>query len=674
MSLPPLHKLLRGPFNFLRPDAEELRRLLPSASSALPLPQRIFLEDEGSTPIWGFPLLMSPAFLELREATQAYLLEEETSQAAAETRQSRDPKTYNEAWVRYRDLLTQALENVTLSSYGRSYPGIFWLAHSIDIARCLKDTPRRLLRIDLELGRTRGDKLKYRVFDRIQDRILSTTYDLVNRLAIDTEEMEEELFPRLLRWMLDNVLIFTEDRISHDLTELDTYFRGYLNLDGRDFRRRLEALTVWHGQQLQTDAELRNVVANLLDPNPEDRPSSLLSRRGYVTFLANRSGYQGEDLLPLALVQVWESLLLKLKEFEVFHALRRYIVPIQKDSAQLLGQLPSRGRPSGLNKDIVLSTATRPMDFMASWVVDPQVDRFGLVYDITDFSSLITELRRAGQEVQDASFRMMFRFQRRINRLANSYRMKLEKYLGDGAFYSSRHPRELLICAVRMQRYYVQALEEGLSFDRGLRIALNYGSYRLIPLRSGGPGQEAERYEFFGHGVVELSRLTTGKTSREMEEVKNMLIRQGYPQAMVDRFFAPLTTQNLDFVEPSEERRRFFAYINRSGNLINEGIVATGLFIESLEKELGPIRLYRAPLESRRYVVLEVGDEAEQSFRIGLRKLGIASLKGLDRLAVYEVIDGVEIPPTALVSIPSMGLLAALDREYAASASSQTPA
>src|SRR4029077_16284679 len=147
-----------------------------------------------------------------------------------------------------------------------------------------------------------------------------------------------------------------------------------------------------------------------------------------------------------------------------------------------------------------LSPATRPLDFMASWVVDPRVDRYGLIYDISDFSQTVSVLHRSGAESQDEAFRMMFRFQRRVNRLALSRRAKLEKYLGDGAFYSSREARNLLLCALHVQRYYEQALADGFPFDRGMRIALNYGHYRLIPMGGGGP-EEAERYEFFGHGL-----------------------------------------------------------------------------------------------------------------------------------------------------------------------------
>ena len=186
---------------------------------------------------------------------------------------------------------------------------------------------------------------------------------------------------------------------------------------------------------------------------------------------------------------------------------------------------------------------------MAPWVVDPLVARFGLIYDISDFTETVSLLRRSGALEQDRSFRMMFRFQRKVNRLAFQHKAKLEKYLGDGAFYSSRDAHHLLVLAMHIQRAYREALAKGFPFSNGLRIALNHGQYRLLPIQIGGKEEGGDRYEFFGHGVVELTRLTSGKASREIDEIKTLLITLGYPEPVVNRFFAPMTRQNLDVVE-----------------------------------------------------------------------------------------------------------------------------
>lgn len=655
--------LLQGPFNFLRPDPEEIRLLMPDLEKALPSPRPIFLEDESATPVHGFPILLSEGMVGLRNALRHYIATEEAVQVAVLRREAYDKRAHAGAWEKYLALLIRAVENATTSSYGRQYPAVFWLHHSLDVARTLKDTPKRILRLDLELGRRQGEAIKYRVLDRLLERVLSATYDLVHKVAGATEEVEEELFPRLLTRMRDNVLIFSEDHVGRDLAELGAYFNGSLRIDGRDLRQRLEEVLRWHAEQIETDRELLQTVTHLLRADPRTDGRDLLNRPGYLSFLAARKAYNPSRLLPPPLIQVWESLLLKLKEFELLHGLRRVLLPIEAREGRLVGC--EAGSRFGIPGPVRLSSATRPLDFMEPWVVDPLVERFGMIYDLSDFSQTLSMLHRGGYASQDDAFRQMFRFQRRINRLARAHRAKLEKYLGDGAFFSAREARNLLLCAIHIQRYYTEALREGLPFDRGLRIALNFGAYRLIPMGTGQPG-EGERYEFFGPGLVELARLTTGKATQEIDEIKTMLMTQGYPPATVDRFFAPLAQKNVDVVDKQEEARSFYAYINPNGTLHNNGIVITGPFLSRLDAELGPMPLQRGGDGERAYVAFTLETPAGP-MRAGIRRLGLARLKGLEKLAVYELVDGDDLDEWTLVDLPGDRLTSAVEREAASS-------
>ena len=102
MSTPSLQQLLRGPFNFFSPTAEELRELFPEHLGSLPLPQQVFLEDENSTPIYGFPILQSSGMRALLQGLEEYLQTEEELQVAMLRRQAYDRKVYGAAWERYR--------------------------------------------------------------------------------------------------------------------------------------------------------------------------------------------------------------------------------------------------------------------------------------------------------------------------------------------------------------------------------------------------------------------------------------------------------------------------------------------------------------------------------------------------------------------------------------------
>lgn len=658
-----LLQILNGPLNFLQRDAEELRRLAPDAERSLPPLQKIFLEDDAATPRLGFPVLVTDELQALERAFEQYVTQEEEVEIAILQRASFDSQAFQGAWESYRLLLMRAAENVTTASYGRSFPAIFWLWHSGTMARVFRESPKRYLRRDLTVGREHGDALKYRIFQKVIDRLTHLNYELAQRLSSDTDEEEELLFPALFTRMRDNVLILTEEHVSPNLAELTSYFNGCLHLDGRDFRTRLMRLVEWYADELRADVELARIATVMGMPRQED-PRSHLTRRGMVAYLATRPGYDEESLLSPAQVQVWESLLVKLKEFELLQSLRRAIILCEREDQSLLGRVRAPVGTGTATERVRLSPATRPLDFMAPWVVDPVVSRFGLIYDISDFTETVTLLRRSGALEQDRSFRMMFRYQRKVNRLASQHRAKLEKYLGDGAFYSSREAHHLVALALLIQRAYREALTRGFPFSRGLRIALNHGQYRMLPIRIG-VATESERYEFFGHGVVELTRLTTGKGNRDIEEIKNLLITYGYPETTVNRFFAPMLRQNIDVVDRNERTRGFYAYINENNSLVNEGIVATGEFVNLFAAERGFERVFRLVEGDRTWIACRL-EMPGQSLLAAIRKLGVAQLKGLDSTPIYEITDASLWGDHTLLEIRGGQIVELIEREYRA--------
>ncbi|MEM9553177.1 MAG: hypothetical protein AAGC60_02885 [Acidobacteriota bacterium] len=659
MSNSVLDHLCRGRFVFLPASKHEIRRLFPSVESVLPAPQLIFLDEEGATPLVGYPILRSEGAQGLGEALGSYLDAEEEAQVAVFTRSAFDSKAYARSWERYRTALGQVMENTLVASVGYDYAGVFWLHHSLEVARRLQEVPRRVRRADAAIGREHGDEVKYRMLSKWLDRVGDVVGEVAHALASELDTSEEELFPTVLARMRDNLLVLTEDYISPDLSELQSYFHGYLKLDGRDFRLRIRALETWVGDHLRHDPMVRAAGAMQTGDVPLDEPRQVLYRHGFARFLSQHPRYDESRMPSSEQIEIWESLLDKLKEFEILHALRKMMVPLAHES----GKLVSRDRSInttwvGGPPVLEVSPATRPMDFMAPWVVDPVVHRYGLVYDITDFSATISMLGRRETSALENAFRMSAQFQRKIDRMASSLRVRLEKYLGDGAFYSGRHPRRLLALAIRVQRLYPEFVAADFPFDRGMRVALNFGEYRLLPLEM--PGSHEPQYEFFGHGLVELSRLSTGKKTQEIEDFKNYLLAQGYPDDAVYKFFAPLTRRSAELVSKIDEQRRFFAYINSNGSLINEGIVATESFVE----RLGSFdQMSYGRMRQRGFIVipLETGDEV---LHVGLRKLGTPSLKGLDPVPVYEIVDFGTGGDDELREIPTQPLLGSLERLF----------
>ena len=670
MLNPFFEHLARGKFNFLHPDPAEIRRIIPAAEERLPAPQRIFLEDESAAPLLGFPTMKTRALSALEGALVEYLEAEEASQFAACVREGFDIKSHGARWERYRKLFVKVLKNAISSSFGARYPDIFWLQHSQAVAGYLRGIPKRVLRKDLSVGREFGDAIKYRTFNRWMDRVMEVTHGVSRQLAAEYGDEEEALFPRLLKLMRDNVLIFTEEHVSPDLSELSSYFHGCLKIDGRDLRQRLAALEDWHEQNLRSDPVVQSVVQNVLGCDLDTPFNQMINRPGYLGYLSSHVTYSSSRFPTQGQIMLWEELLVRLKEFEILQAQRRMIVPVEADDEGFFSrQGGTNSTWAGEVPVLRLSVATRPIDFTSSWVVDPLVRRFGLIYDISNFSATLSMLGRVEKAAIENAFRATFNFQRKINRLADSLNLRLEKYLGDGAFYSGRRPHNLIVVAIHLQRLYTRALKEGFPFDRGLRIAINYGEYRLLPLEAG-TDVEATRYEYFGHGLVELARMTTGKTTQQIDELMTYLIGNGYPERTVVRFFEPMLRKSADLVNKEEEARPFFAYINANGALVNEGIVATEPFLS----RLGQLdRLYYGKDGKRGYIVIPLAEETGDDLFVGIRKLGLAEFKGLERMPVYEIIDGKAwADPEELQKIPVTDLTRALEKVFAATYTSRT--
>ncbi|MBW3672414.1 MAG: hypothetical protein KY432_12175, partial [Acidobacteria bacterium] len=312
---------------------------------------------------------------------------------------------------------------------------------------------------------------------------------------------------------------------------------------------------------------------------------------------------------------------------------------------------------------IVYSRSTRPIDFGRVGVLDPIVYRFGLVYDLSSFSQTLGEIARGGVKKEIHSYRQMFLFQKKLDTITSGHLLKFEKFLGDGAFYTTRRALRLINAAVRMQQLYGALRSSGFVFDKGLRIALNYGYYRLLPLGAQS-ASEQPLVEFYGPGIVELSRLTTGKSTQAIAEIQQYLIAHGYSEKEVVRFFAPVMKSASG--EPERDRdREFYAYMDPNGNLVNEGIVASMSLIEQLTIELQEaniVDLQSVDCSWGRYVGFNPGIEGIAS--IGCRLLGQVALKGLDKVEVAEIVPFTGERCTIEPLDSSEGLLAVMRQQY----------
>ncbi|HUP61427.1 MAG TPA: hypothetical protein VNA69_13505 [Thermoanaerobaculia bacterium] len=598
-----------------------LRELFSDPDSVLPRPYKIYPANETQHPMLGFPVAESHLIKELDAKLDRWLGEEIAAQL------SRDTSAKEKAQLSlnvYTGNLMKAAENALMSNLLADYHAIFWLAHSFDVARQFASLPRRIGAVDAQAARTGGDALKYRIFQRWVSETRQQMTEVSVRAAglLEGEEQRGMQFFRLLQ---DDVLILTEEFIGPDLRELRSFLNGYLRRDFQSFRDSFERLRTTATDLLQRERSFRAVLP-LFGANPEQGITvALLLDPRFENFLFEHQPAQ--NAVTREEREQFQLIARRLREYAVLNQLRRGIVWM---TSLPDGQVVSADRRTLSS----FSRSTRPMDFGRPGVVDPMIHRFGMIYDITAFSETLGNIRRGGGKEEIRSYRQMLLFQRKLDTIAQRHLLQFEKFLGDGAFYTTRRALRLARAAVEIQRFYSEMRRKGFSFNKGLRIALNYGYYRLLPMKT---GDSAGITEFYGPGIVELSRLTTGKANKEIDEIASFLVAHGYDQTKVQQFFAPLK-RGVDVIDHTQHAREYYAYLDGNGHLVNEGIVASLDFLQELSSELAQEaqRLYRVRTPWGTYIAFAPAIAGVEM--LGVRLLGMVSLKGLDRIDVGEIV------------------------------------
>jgi hypothetical protein len=621
---------------FLLPNDLErsLRDLFPRAEGLLPQPYNMFPADETQPPTLGFPVAEALVMKELETKFDRWLTEE----TACQVNRAASKEKSQAAMGAYVTQLMKVAENALVSNVLTDYHAVFWLAHSMDLARHFANIPRRISALDAQTGRALGDTLKYRIFGRWVSETREQMSQLVTRLAplLEGEEQRGMQFFRLLQ---DDVLILTEEFIGPDLRELRNFVAGYLRRDFQSFRDSFERLRTTATELLQKERTFRAALP-LFGTNPDNGITlALLLDPRFETFLFEHP--VASNAVTREEREQFQLIARRVREFAVLNQLRRGITWM---TTLPDGQIVSADRRTAMT----YSRSTRPMDFGRSGVLDPMVHRFGMIYDISAFSETLGNIRRGGGKEEMRSYRQMLLFQRKLDSIAERHLLQFEKFLGDGAFYTTRRALRLVRGAIEIQRFYSEMKRKGFAFNKGLRVALNYGYYRLLPMKTSFDSNDRIT-EFYGPGIVELSRLTTGKANKEIEEIAEFLIAHGYEQAKVQQFFAPLA-RGVDVIDHKEHAREYYAYLDANNHLVNEGIVASMALLHELSNELADegTPLFRVKTSWGDYVAFAPGVAGTEL--LGTRLIGNVALKGLENIDVGELVplgpgDAEEIVP-----------------------------
>jgi len=593
----------------------DVERLLADAlpqTGALPVPAKIYLLDELDLHGYGFPVTRSAALDDASKALGRWLREE----IAVRTTSDGSWTMADEALSSYIENVVKLARNALHSSILADYHSVFWLVHSQEVARQFTKFPRQALGGTVD--RQQADELKYLVFARWTQAVREAIPLILGHTPAAGGD---ERAARFLGFLLDNTLLTSEDFVSPDLGELRTYFAGYLRKDFAQCRKWIDDLRTAATALMQSDRLFRRAITQLGYADTQPGIVTILDRR-VQDLIADHPSYDGSAADPAT----FEPLAKRLIELFVVQSLRRGITWMKTTA-------DGDNVSDGALETTTYSRAIRPMNFGRRGIVEPIVYRYGLVYDITSFTQTLGEIARGGKDEEQSSYRQMLEFQRDLAEITRRHGLQFEKFLGDGAFYTSRRATRTIQAAIDVQSFYTQTKKKGFAFNKGMRVAVNYGYYRLLPMQVSTDGTEI--MEFYGPGIVELSRLTSGKATKEIEEIQHLLLSHGYDQLEVYKFFAPLSRSSAE--GDSLQGREYYAYIDENGHLVNEGIVISIPFIRQLSAEIEEEqqKIYRLRSTWGNYIGFPASDTDGY---VAIRLLGAVSLKGIGSMDVAEVV------------------------------------
>jgi len=625
------------------------RSLFPNLASCLPTPYPIFGLDEEKIVTYGYPVLHSDGLRQLQRNLDNLVGAEVEYRLAAEFDPGADKRGVMAERDRLHRSLLAILENVFMNDYGRGMAEVFLLFLSSEVVRSVARVPRLVRRADRRSESETASRHRQAIAGVLGGLIQRAAHGASDRLRQLAQVRLAPKISPLLGMICSDPLLLTEERLSVGMDSLDGYLRARFQTDAAALNSLLGSAIVRLSQLMARRSAMGELLALAAGINIDlTKPWTLLEPR--LLDALTRSELLDSIGLSKSQARSLSELGLSLKRFELLAALRHRIVMMSKRGHQLILTEPSvRG---------AIAPTTRPFDFTTPGVVDTSVRRFGLVYDLTSFTAILEEVRKKGRVAEEKALQFMYVFQNRLEEIRHDHRLIFEKFLGDGGFYSSRRALRTLSAACEIQLAYDQLRQSGFPFDQGIRMALNYGVYRLLPMLDS--DREIRRFEFFGRGIVELSRLTTGKSSREVSEIAEFLIYSGYDSTEVENFLAPISEARS--TTKSSEARAYTVALDVHGELVNEGIVATLDFVEDLESELDLPSFTEVSEQGVHWLLFPLDPDRPGPFQVGLRYLGVARLKGLPPIELVEAAVWTEIPAEAQVIADGSSLVALLRR------------
>jgi len=615
----------RGSFLTARQRGGAWREAWGSLAERLPRPYWLYGDDEVRPVALGFPLKVSRDWESFNRQLSRLVSSEAAYRLALLRAEPFDKAGLVEQRRAVAEGFSQALENALTHDHGQRLPELLWLLVTRETAMAIPHAMREITpRVPAD-RREEAEVIRFTIAERLAEIFRRAEVDAAGRLERRNFRLPPPETPSLAEVLRQDLLPWALDELGDSLLALAPFVERSLRLSRPQFTRLFTEVAPRVEKLLARDGNFR-LALSLYEKDVESLSRERLLLHPGVLFLLPLWQHPEAPALIAQELQILQRLEGILTRFEVVAALRRAIFPVTAQDRQIIARLGAQF--------VTLSTGTRPLDFTHPGVTDSAVLRYGLLYDLADFTHQLEELRRRGRQWEQQGLLSMTTFLQQVEEIRARHRLKFEKFLGDGAFYSARSARPILLAAAELRILYERSRRQGFPFDRGLRLAANVGTYHLVPMMVGKVARP--HFEFFGHALVELVRLTTGKTTKEVDDITDFLLAAGYDINRVLEFLEPVRHETR---LPEHARERpYAAFLAENGELANLGGVVTESFLHDLDRELGEVPQLRTEAYGLRWLLLPFDPTRPEKPWIGLRLLGTARLKGIDPGPLAEMV------------------------------------
>lgn len=434
----------------------------PELISVLPKIHNILISSKENRYIKGFLIEKCPLWQRLERAFEKYFLEEVLFAAKRYVRETTETEGLLKNRILYLNVFKEGLENATVFDSGREFLKIYLLAHLKQYKNLLPEVPKILSSVVPDFPPKKAEELKLKLFYGLWQEISN----LLSKKESKAYNLWQEIF-NAPQFFLESTLKLPEEFPW-------AFGEAYYEIPSEKIKRYFSDAII-QGKDFLNSREGKKIILNFFK-----REISIEEALCSEEIL---------NLLPISdeTLNFMKKLSLNLRYGEIFKSyLENIHFCVKNDENYFLNE-------------IKLDEETKPLKFGLPGIINPVVSRYLFLIQIKDLNKnfdnmVLMDTKSYGEFLKEKEEFEIFSL-----REAKTNNIFFEKYIKNGALFSSRSPKNLFDFSLKVFLDLINKKSQLIKFNL-LRGHLGKGSFYLLPYFF--PNDET-RYEIIGHHIDE---------------------------------------------------------------------------------------------------------------------------------------------------------------------------